>query len=257
MSNVIKPVYFNVDRVNKKVIENDSAVKDRFDNAVNNDLPEGFDFVPGINVINIDEIIEEQKNNVMDNVSELVDKAKKEAEDIIDEAKQAAETIRQEAYNDGFNQGAEAGRESAVREIDQIKQQYKNQETALQAEYEKIVNEIEPQFAEIVGSLVEKVTGVLVENTDVFHYLIDRTIKELPVSGKYIIHVGTDDFAAVDSYKAQFETLVPNGASVEILEDVSLDKNKCIVETETHMIDSSIDVQLNNLKRDLRLLSIS
>lgn len=257
MSNVIKPVYFNVDRVNKKVIENDSAIKGRFDTAGNNEFPEGFDFVPGINVINIDEIIEEQKNNVMDNVSELVDNAKKEAKVIIDDAKQAAETIRQEAYNDGFNQGAEAGRESAAKELDEIKQQYKNQEIALQSEYEKIVSEIEPQFAEIVGSLVEKVTGILVENTDVFHYLIDRTIKELPVSGKYIIHVGTDDYAAVNSYKSQFETVVPKGACVEILEDVSLDKNKCIVETDTHMIDSSIDVQLNNLKRDLRLLSIS
>lgn len=257
MSNIIKPVYFNVDRANKKVIENDTAIRGKFEPPKVDGLPENFDFVPGINVINIDEIIEEQKNNVMEDASGIVNNAKTEAEKIIEDAKQMAESVKQEAYNEGYNQGVNDGREKAAVEIEEIKQGLNDREAMLQAEYEHIISEIEPQFAEIVGNLVEKVTGVVIENTDVFHYLIDRTIKEIPVSGKYIIHVGTEDFAEVNSSRNLLDTMVPDGAAVEVVEDAALGKNKCIIETETHMIDSSIDVQLSNLKRELRLLSIS
>ena len=43
--------------------------------------------------------------------------------------------------------------------------------------------------------------------------------------------------------------------SLEIVSDIALSGNQCIIETETGVFDCSMDVQLKNLIKDLRSLS--
>lgn len=257
MSNVIKPVYFNVDRTSKKVIDTDHIIREKPEFSERRELPEDFEFVPGINVINIDDIIEEQKNNVEINASGIIANARSEAERIIEEAKAEAEGIKSAAREEGYRNGYNEGISSAAGEIDAAKQELADKEAVMQQEYNDIINDIEPQFAVIIGDLIEKITGVIIEETDVLHYLVDRTVKNLPVSDVYYVHVCPEDSATLAAYKENLRTFVPEDAVFDIVEDAALTRNKCIVETSTHMIDCSLDTQLNNLKQELRLLSIS
>ncbi|MCI8308007.1 MAG: hypothetical protein HFH14_08180 [Lachnospiraceae bacterium] len=257
MSNVIKPVYFNVDRTSKKVIETDHILKELPEFSEKKEMPEGFEFVPGINVINIDDIIEEQKNNVEINASGIIADARSQAERILEEARAEAEKIKSAAGEEGYNNGYNDGLAKASEELAAMKQELSDREAVMQQEYNDIINEIEPQFAVIMGELIEKITGVVIEGTDVLHYLIDRTVKDMPVSDAYYVHISPDDFAALAPYKEKLEECVPEGAIFDIVEDAALTRNKCVVETSTHMIDCSLDTQLMNLKQELRLLSIS
>ena len=43
--------------------------------------------------------------------------------------------------------------------------------------------------------------------------------------------------------------------SLEIISDLSLEGNQCIIETDTGIFDCSMDVQLKNLIKDLKSLS--
>lgn len=257
MSNVIKPVYFNMDRTNKKVIETDRILKERPEFSEKKEMPDGFEFVPGINVINIEDIIEEQKNNAGDNASEMLANAKIEADRIIEEAKTEAEEIKRAAHEEGYKTGYNEGIMSASDELEATKRELDEKRAAMQQEYDDIINEIEPQFAVIMGDLIEKITGVIIEETDVLHYLVDRTVKSLPVSDAYYIHVCPEDLSTLAVYKEKLKNELPEGTLFEIVEDAALTRNKCVVETSTHMIDCSLDTQLNNLKQELRLLSIS
>lgn len=257
MSNVIKPVYFNVDRTAKKVIETDHILKELPEFSENKELPEGFEFVPGINVINIDDIIEEQKNNVEANASGIISDAKSEADRIIEEAKAEAEAIKSAAHEEGYKNGYNEGIVKASDELEVMKQELADRESVMQQEYDDIINEIEPQFAVIIGDLIEKITGVIIEETDVLHYLVDRTVKNMPVSDVYYVHVCPEDHATLAAYKDSLRAFVPETSVFDIVEDAALTRNKCVVETSTHMIDCSLDTQLNNLKQELRLLSIS
>jgi flagellar assembly protein FliH len=42
---------------------------------------------------------------------------------------------------------------------------------------------------------------------------------------------------------------------INIIEDASLQQNQCIIETDTGVFNCSLDIELNNLISDLKLLS--
>ena len=229
--------------------------------AHSHELPEDFVFVPGINVINIDQIIEQQKNSMEEKAEEtaeeIITNAHEEVDKLLDDAKNEAEQIKNNAYENGFSKGYEEGMATAMAEVDSIKQELLDKEAILQEEYNDIINEIEPQFAQLMGDLIEKITGVIIENTDVLHYLIDRNIKDIPISDVYYIHVSQNDYSVVCGYKNELINCVPENAILDIVEDNALSANNCLIETSSHMIDCSLDTQLKNLKQELRLLSIS
>jgi len=261
LSNIIKPVYFNISKETKKVINTDNIMREKPEFSNCNELPEDFVFVPGINVINIDQIIAQQKNEAgeeaKETAKEVVTNAQDEADKILDEAQVNAEQIKNEAYETGYREGYDEGMAAAEREVEAMKQELVDKEAVMQEEFNALVSDIEPQFAAIMGDLITKITGVVIENTDVLHYLIDRNVKEIPPSDAYYIHVSQEDYPRVCGYKNDLIKNVPQTAVFEIVEDAALKVDKCIIETSTHMIDCSLDTQLNNLKQELRLLSIS
>ena len=42
---------------------------------------------------------------------------------------------------------------------------------------------------------------------------------------------------------------------MDIVEDAAMKKNQCIIESDTGVYDCSLDIELNNLIRDIKLLS--
>lgn len=52
------------------------------------------------------------------------------------------------------------------------------------------------------------------------------------------------------------EKCVSEGVEFDITEDDSLKENQCIIETDQRIIDCSLDVQLQNLKDQIKMLTI-
>ena len=48
---------------------------------------------------------------------------------------------------------------------------------------------------------------------------------------------------------------VSKDTQIEITEDSALKRNECLIETDAGVFDCSLDVQLDNLIKDIRLLS--
>ena len=188
-------MYFNVDK-EKKVIDTNSRIKEMpiFHDQVSAD---SFEFVPGINVLNVEDIVQEHKNAYEEKSNKLLQEAKNEADRIIEEANNRADKICSDAYDEGYQLGMQKGLDEAREELDKGQLELQQRENELQQEFEAIVNDLEPQFAEIVGGLVESITGVLCENNDIMQYLIDRTIKNLPSSESYVLHINREDYSNV------------------------------------------------------------
>jgi flagellar assembly protein FliH len=256
LSNLIKSVYFNVDRQNKAVIDSNEAINNMPIFQQQNNLPEDFEFVPGINVLNIDDIIEEQKEAVNENAAGILEEARNNASQIIEEARREADSIREEARQNGYNQGYSEGIAGARSEIDATKMDYENKCIELQKQFDQLVEEAEPQIVDLVCDLVEKLTNIVVHgSTDAILYIIEKNLKELPPSEKYILHVSTDDLANIMEQKEELLQCVKPDVIFDIVEDVSLTLNQCLIETDTHILDCSLDVQLDNLRRELKLIS--
>lgn len=166
-----------------------------------------------------------------------------------------ANAIEEMARSEGYNRGVEEGRADSAREMDELRQnleaEYKERLTAL----EEQENNLEPAFADLIISLVGKITGVICENKkDVILYLIGSAMKNMERTSSIVLRVSKADIARVSSKKATLRMLAKEVQEFDIVEDSSLSENQCIIETDNKIIDCSLDAQLSNLEEHVKLL---
>jgi len=71
-----------------------------------------------------------------------------------------------------------------------------------------------------------------------------------------LVHVSRTDYEAVMQEKKSIISKLPSQtATLEIVEDITLKENECIIETSSGIYDCSLGMQLEELTRKLRLLS--
>ena len=218
-------------------------------------------FTGGLNVINMEDVLDEERQKLSEEAAAMgesvVAKARQEADAIIAEARNEADAIRNQAYEEGKAQGMEEGTSQAMGMVE-------SQREEMQAEYNRMFQELkeqeenlEPHFAEIVAGLVQKITGVLCEDKkDVITYLIDNALNNLESTKKIVLRVSKDDIAAVSAKRDDFVKGVKAGTEFEIMEDNSLSANQCIIETDNKIIDCSLDAQLDSLCDQIRMLAL-
>lgn len=172
---------------------------------------------------------------------------KKQAEaEIESERARALEKARKEGKSAGY----EEGKEKAQAELASEKQR-------LEKEYEEMVQELEPEFIRHICGIYEHILHVDLNNyRDIVLYLLSECIQKSESGRNFIVHVSKDDYPYVSMQKKQLmdEISLP-GATVEIIEDITLKKSECMVETEGGIFDCSLDVQLAALQKELMLLA--
>ena len=155
-------------------------------------------------------------------------------------------------FRSGYSLGTEAARE----EFTVLEQDLHRKTREMELNYKRKIAEIEPFFAELTGTLVEKITGVLVEEyKETIFFILHRCLSDVPKSNKYIVHLCKEDLINLEIKKQEFKQLLHEDAELEMIEDTSLRHNECIVETDGQIIDCSLDTQLSQLRTELRLLA--
>ena len=72
-----------------------------------------------------------------------------------------------------------------------------------------------------------------------------------------MLKVSKSDYPFILKYKEVLDKSIIGEAEINIVEDNSLLKNQCLIETDGGVFDCSLDVQLDNLTKMLRILSRS
>ncbi len=192
-----------------------------------------------------------------------LEQLKKEAEDVLSDAREEvkkllagakvdAEEIRKQAYADGLRQGEQKAKEK----YDSMKVRLEAEVKRQKEDYERQVSELEPAFAEILIKLLEKLTGVLIaEKQGIIAYLLEQAIRGIEPGMTYLVHVSAEDFPLANSKKGELLRDLKEGAVLEIIEDRTMQKGQCIIETDSRIFDCGIDTQMKNLAGDLRLLA--
>lgn len=283
MSNLFKGSLFFSGSNEKRVIDNNEAVTARI-NKIKKSLKEnkadthgGDGFVSGINAAEVEELIsdgndtEEVNDNSVSRISmdieymlnnadmqakSIVDKARFDAANIIADAKKEAETIMNNARHEGLANGYEEGRQKGNAEVEQLKQQILKQKEEMEIEYNQMVENIEPELVETITELFAKITGaVSVDKKDMILTLVNSVLSGDDVSKNYIIRVSSEDVKFLRDNKSLIEQKAGKSVNIEIIEDMSLKKNQCLIDTDLGIYDASLDIQLENLINDIRILS--
>ncbi|MFR8845528.1 MAG: FliH/SctL family protein [Waltera sp.] len=91
---------------------------------------------------------------------------------------------------------------------------------------------------------------------EVLCYLISATMRKTEDNRSFLVHVSKEDYPYVSMQKKQIMAgaTAPN-STVEIVEDMTLGKGECMIETESGIFDCGLGTQLSELRQKLKLLS--
>ena len=279
MSNLIKSVYFNVDPTKVREIDSDENVEQYIPHIhelgqVKETKPFEFQslevdmteepvgeaaFEDGLSVISMDDVIGEEREKLsaqmQEEREEFLAEARREAEAITRQAEEQSEAIREMARSEGKTLGIEEGRAEASAELEQMRQGLQQEYEAKMSELEEQVKNLEPAFADIIVSLVKKLTGVVCEDKkDVILYLIGNSLRNMEKSSRVVLRVSKQDITRVSAKKSTLKVLAKDVSEFDIVEDDSLTDNQCIIEMDNKIIDCSLDAQLQNLEEHVKLL---
>lgn len=279
MSNLIKSVYFNVDPTKVREIDSDVNVEQYIPHihelghvketkpfefqALGDAPPEDSAgeaaFEDGLSVISMDDVIGEEREKLsaqmQEEREEILSEARREAEALAREAEEQSEAIREMARSEGRTLGIEEGRAEASEELEQMRRELQQEYETKMAALDEEARNLEPAFADIIISLVKKLTGVICEDKrDVILYLIGNSLRNMEKSSRVVLRVSKQDITRVSAKKPTLKMLAKDVSEFDIVEDESLTENQCIIEMDNRIIDCSLDAQLQNLEEHVKLL---
>lgn len=209
------------------------------------------------NIIKSDEDTEAFRARVQQEADAIIAEAMEEAERIKSEASAIALSEKNRVLAEAKSMGYAEGMEKAKRENQQLQNDLKEQAVRLEAEYQEYINELEPQFVDTITGIYEHIFHVELESyRDILVYLISATLRKSENNREFMIHVSQEDYPYVSMQKKQLVAgITSTNTIVEVVEDMTLSKNQCLIETEGGVFDCGLGTQLAELGQRIRLLA--
>lgn len=286
MSNLVKSAYVVQKDSSSRIIDSNKQVEERIrflteilEQEKNQTVASEDDFVEGLNadiveslLVDQDEVPPEVVDSVMNQVNEaraeleqlhsqadiVVADAKAQADAVMRDAREQAareaEQIREDARQDGYNAGYEEG----LRKAQEAEERLNQREAQLVQAYEEKLEEIEPSMVEALTDIYESVLGIdLAGRKDVIMYLLQKAMSTIEGGSNYLIHISAEDSSYANQHKEELLAVVGSTDTVELITDRTLKEGQCFIETESGIFDCSIGVEMELLRKELKLLSRS
>lgn len=267
MSNLIKYYNFNVTEEDKKLIDMDNRVGNFIPGIITHGEVEVRDLEREEFDAEFPEEMFKQESTEQEQMlspDELIAMAQQQAEQIIEQANNDAEKIIEQAKVTGefeknriIEEGKKLGyQEGLIRANDELASQKKvleDKEQELEAHYQQMISDLEPKFTDLVISIVKKLTGVYAER-EVVVFLMEQALHRIGRCSTVKVRVSQEDFDSVNASMNVFLNIVGNQCQFDVTADSGLEKNQCVIETENQIVDCSLNVQLDSLIEDLKLL---
>lgn len=214
--------------------------------------------------------IEEMKRQAQEEIEQM----KQEAMFSINEAKETArkegfDKGQEEGYLEGRELGYQQGKEEGVIEgtaegqhsFDAMKQELREEYDALENEleekYYKKIDDLEPKFMNTLNAIYQHIFQIdMSKNRDIIIHLISQTMRNIEGDNGYLIHVSGEDYPYVNIQKKELVAgcgIAPE--NVEIIEDATLGRNECMIETGGGVFDCSLGTELSSLNDELMMLA--
>ena len=186
-----------------------------------------------------------------------IEAAHAEVEQIKQLAREEIELQRREVLEEAKRNGYDDGLKRAQAEADRMRQELDEERVRLESHYEQLIEQLEPQFIDTITAIYNHIFQVELQNErNILVHLIETTLRKVDGSRVFIVHISKDDYAYVSMQKkALTEGAVSGRGVVEIVEDVTLHKNECMIETDGGIFDCGLGTQLEGLTKKLRILS--
>lgn len=196
------------------------------------------------------------KSDAEQAASKIIEDAKLEAERIIQEANVEKENIKATAHQDGYKEGHEQGFLEGQNEVNRLVERVHKIVESVMVRREEILCETEQQIVELVLLMTRKVVKIISENqkTVVLSNVL-AALKKIRTRGNITLRVNTEDLKLTTAHVDEFIKRIENVNGISVIEDSSVDRGGCIVETDFGAIDARISSQLAELENKIMEIS--
>ncbi len=192
------------------------------------------------------------KNDAEKEAEEILAKARAEAEQIIAEANAEKDKLIREAHNEGYEAGHTEGYEKGKDEVERLVNRIHRIIEAVMQRREEILAETENQIVELVILMARKVIKILSENQkNVVMANVLAALKKVKTRGNVILRVNLEDVKLTTANVDEFIKHVENIKGITVLEDTTVERGGCVVETDFGAIDARISSQLSELENKI------
>lgn len=196
------------------------------------------------------------KADAENEAARIIEKAKAEAAQIIADAQAQSSKTENDAYQKGYDAGHEEGYRNGSDEVNRLVDRMHKILEAVMQRRDEILQETESQIVELVILMARKVIKILSENQkNVIMANTLAALKKVKTRGAVTLRVNIEDVKLTTAHADEFIQHVENVQGITVLEDSSVEKGGCIVETDFGAIDARISSQLSELEN--KILEVS
>ena len=192
--------------------------------------------------IEVSKVIEEAKQLYKNIISE----ANRESLEMTAIARSEADEVNRRAYDEGYDKGISDARDrigSLIEEAQRIRDY-------LDKRREKQGNEIEAATVSLIIDISKKVIGCeLEQNENAILSLVKNALTKNSYTKKASLRVAQEDFEIVSANRINILRTVEGLNDLEVLEDISLPRGSCILDTPSGEINASIEIQIKELEK--------
>lgn len=188
---------------------------------------------------------------------QIISEANAEAVMIHDKASKDADTLREMARQEGYQAGYASASQQANEELRAGREALAGQEQELQTQYEAAMAELEPKLLDTILTVFDEVFRMqFAGKRDMLLHLVKNAMRGIRETRQYKIRVSEAEVSFLREHKEELQEKVGEYVQIEIVMDPELSESQCIIDADSGVYDCSLDVELDNLIRDLRSLGV-
>ncbi len=182
--------------------------------------------------------------------------AQEQADFLISQAQEQAAGIEEAARAQGYEEGRIRADQEFEKVRDELADTFREKNRKLDAEFKEKQDHMERELVDVILEVFGRVFHIQFDNKkEILMHLINDAILNIEGEKKFRIRVSTENAQFLLNNKEGILDRVGHNIEIEILEDGAMDGKECVIETDSGVFDCSLDVQLENLIKDIRSLS--
>lgn len=192
------------------------------------------------------------KQEAEEEAGRIVGGAEARVADLESTAAARLESAEREAARKGREEGREEGFKEGKAEVQRLVDRLHVILERAMTKRSEILEEAEAQVVELVLLVAKKVVKVISENQkSVVVQNIAQALRKLKTKSDVVIRVNLSDLELATEHIKDFVQLTENARKITVVEDTTVDRGGCVIETDFGEIDARIASQLHELEEKI------
>jgi flagellar assembly protein FliH len=192
------------------------------------------------------------KQKAEDEARDLLENAEKQATGLTQDAEKQVLDLQEASRKVGYDEGRETGFAEGKDEVDRLVDHLHSIISNAIEKRNQIIDQSETQIIDLVLLISQKIIKVISENQkNVVINNVIQALRKLKSRGDVVIRVNLEDVKLTSEHVKDFMRMVENVRSITVMEDSSVDRGGCIIETDFGRIDARISSQFKEIEEKI------